>query len=519
MKKMLILLLSGSVLFGCSQRPERKISLVYMADIHGHFESHPEIFWNSNDSSQFSIDEAGGVARIKTVLNEIKKDNPDGTVFMDAGDSIQGAAEVALTEGDVAVPILNGMGIDLAVPGNWEVVYGTEKFKEIASKLNYPFVASNILDEKTKKNIFPPYRIIEKKGLRVGIIGFTDPDVPTRQPPSFSDGFIYQGSEILPSLIQEVREKASAVVLLTHIGLPKAVQLAKELKGVDVILSSDTHERTYRPIIVGDTWVVEPGAFGSFLGRLDISEENGMIKKAWSLIEIKKSRFIEDPKMLSIVQNALSPFGEDLHKVIGETNVPLLRYNVIETTLDAVLADALKKATGTEIAFSNGFRFAYPIVPGPIKEKDLWSIYPINTKIKTGLLTGQQIKDFFEREIENVFSQDAKKLFGGWLPRTAGLQVQFKSSGKTNDRVEEILVNGERIDLKRSYSVTTCVREGDPDSTLCRIPNGKSIVIKDFDAHEAVRRYLKNNPVGGPAMNRVKATDLPEIVRSQYFRK
>lgn len=517
--KLGLLLATAGILFSCNKAQTKKVSLVYMADIHGHFESHPEIFWNKNNTSDFVIDEAGGVASLKTALDKIKKENPNGTFFIDAGDSIQGAAEVALSEGEAAVPVLNALGIDLAVPGNWEVVYGTKRFKELAQKLNYGFVASNILDAKTKENVFPSSKIIEKNGIKIGIIGFTDPDVPTRQPPSFSDGFIYQGSEVLKPLINKLRSQVDAVVLLTHIGLPKAVQLAKELDAVDVILSSDTHERTYDPIIIGSTWVVEPGAFGSFLGRLDLYKENGIIKKSWELIEVKKSNFPEDLKMKEVVAKTFKPFGESLHKIIGETKIPLLRYNVIETTLDAVLADALKKATGTDIAFSNGFRFAYPIVPGPIKEKDLWSIYPINTQIKTGTLRGQQIKDFFEREIENVFSQDATKLFGGWLPRTAGLQLKFNSQAPVNKRVEEILVNGEKMDMKGIYTVTTCVREGDPETTLCRIPNGAKISIKSFDAHEAVRRYLKTGPVGGPVMDRVKAIDLPEVVRSQYFRK
>lgn len=518
MRKFLFIL-AIALFGGCQSDQPKTVSLIYMADIHGHFESHPEIFWSENSQKEFSIEEAGGAASLRTALDQIRKSNPDGTIFMDAGDSIQGAAEVALTEGHAAVPILNSLGIDLAVPGNWEVVYGTKRFKEISSKLNYPFIASNILDEKSKALVFPPYKIIEREGVRIGVIGFTDPDVPTRQPPSFSDGFIYQGSEVLRPYIKEVRKQADLIVLLTHIGLPKAVHLAKELQDVDVILSSDTHERTYEPVVVGETWVVEPGAFGSFLGKLDFQLKQGKVTKKWSLIEVKKKDFPENEEVKKIVKNSLDGIGEDLHKVIGRTDIPLLRYNVIETTLDAVLADALKKATGTEIAFSNGFRFAYPIVPGPIKEKDLWSIYPINTQIKTGLLTGQQIKDFFEREIENVFSQDAEKLFGGWLPRTAGLQVKFYSSKSFNERVEEILVNGEKIDLRRNYSVTTCVREGDPETTLCRIPNGKNIVVKDFDAHEAVRRYLQNNTVKNPVMNRVRATDLPEIVRSQYFKK
>lgn len=525
MKLFFLLPVAAFSLLSCTFSPEKskKASLVYFADLHGHFSEHPELFWPPEGGSKSEVSVAGGVSRIVTAVKKIEADNPDGVLFMDAGDTIQGAAEVALSEGKVATPILNGMGIDLAIPGNWEVVYGTRRFKEFASKANYPFLASNIRSAETKERLFSPYTIRVINGIRIAIIGYTDPDVPTRQPPGFSAGFIYEGSEVLQPLIDEIRnsKKADAVVLLTHIGLPKAVGLADKVSGVDVILSSDTHERTYAPIVRGKTWIVEPGAFGSFLGKLEIKlTPKGAVEKSWELIELKANAFEPDADMKALVTKTLAPYRTKLEKKIGETKTNLVRYNVVETSLDAVLADALREATGSEIALTNGFRFAYPIVPGAIVEGDLWSIFPINTQIKTGKLTGKQLRDFYEREIENVFSDDPEKLFGGWLPRTSGLIIKFKVSNPPLRRIQEMSVNGAPLDLNKYYTVATCVREGDPDTTLCRIPDGKDIEIKDYDAHEAVRMYLKKHwPVLPPNMNRVQALDLPETVRSQYYRK
>jgi sulfur-oxidizing protein SoxB len=525
MRLYLFLAVTAVTLLSCTSFPDKskKASLVYFADLHGHFNEHPELFWPPEGGSKSEISVSGGVSRIVTAVKKIKQDNPNGVLFMDAGDTIQGAAEVALSEGQVATPILNAMDLDLAIPGNWEVVYGTKRFKELVSKANYPFLASNIRDAQTKELVFKPYEIRVINGIRIAIIGFTDPDVPTRQPPGFSAGFIYEGSDVLKPLIDEIRgsNQADVVVLLTHIGLPKAVGLADKVSGVDIILSSDTHERTYSPIVKGNTWIVEPGAFGSFLGKLDIElTSQGEVKKSWKLIELKAQDYKADEKMEALVTKTLAPYRSKLDKKIGETKTDLVRYNVLETSLDAILADALRDATGTEIALTNGFRFAYPIVPGPILEGDLWSIFPINTQIKTGKLSGKQLKDFYEREIENVFSEDPEKLFGGWLPRTSGLHVKFKVSDPPLKRIQEMSVNGVPLDEKKYYTVTTCVREGDPDTTLCRIPNGKDIEIKDFDAHEAVRMYLKKHwPVLPPQVGRVQALDLPDTVRSQYYRK
>lgn len=525
MKLFLLLSFTALWLSGCSLFPDRpkKVTLVYFADLHGHFKEHPELFWPPEGGDKSEISLAGGVSRIVTAVKNIQDNNPKGVLFMDAGDTIQGAAEVALSEGEVAIPILNAMKIDFAIPGNWEVVYGTEKFKDLVSKANYPFLASNIRDSKSNELVFKPFEVRVINGVKIAIIGFTDPDVPTRQPPGFSAGFIYEDSRVLQPLITEIRnsKKADVVVLLTHIGLPKAVALADKLRGVDVILSSDTHERTYSPIVKGDTWIVEPGAFGSFLGQLDFEiSHDGKIKKEWKLIELKGRDFKPDERMSALVDKTLAPYRSKLDIQIGETKTDLARYNVVETSLDSVLADALKEATGTEIALTNGFRFAYPIVTGPILESDLWSIFPINTRIKTGKLSGKQLIDFYEREIENVFSEDPEKLFGGWLPRTSGLSIKFKVSNPPFKRIQQMSVNGVPLDETKYYSVTTCVREGDPDTTLCRVPDGRNIEIKEFDAHEAVRMYLKKHwPVLTPQLGRVQALDLPDITRSQYYRK
>jgi S-sulfosulfanyl-L-cysteine sulfohydrolase len=481
------------------------------------------MFWDENGGSQSKIEIAGGIPRMMTALNEIKNNVGQDILFFDAGDTIQGAGEVTLSEGRVATPILNSMNLDLAIPGNWEVVYGTKKFNDFANKANYPFIASNVRFSKTNKLVFPPYLIKNVNGLRIAIIGFTDPDVPLRQPPSFSEGFLYEGSEVLQPIINKIQaeKSADAIILLTHIGLPKAVSLAEKLSGIDVILSSDTHERTYRPVVRNSTWVVEPGAFGSFLGQLNLSLSNtGELIKEWKLIELKSSNFKNDKKITKLVNETLQPYRSTLDKVIGHTDTVLARYEVVETSLDAVLADALKEATGTELALSNGFRFAYPIVPGPITQGDLWSTYPINTQIKTGKLYGKQLRDFFEIEIENVFSQDPEKLFGGWLPRTSGLSLKFNVNDPPFERIKEMFVNGVKLDDKKLYTVTTCVREGDPHTTLCRIPNGKNIKIQSFDAHDAVRSYLQKNwPVISPNLGRIEALDLPPTVRSQFYKR
>ncbi len=499
----------------------KKITLVYFADSHAQIDEHIELFWKEDGSAE-ELALAGGYPRMHAAALALRAENPDGFLFMDAGDTIQGSGPAVLSKGQALVPILNKMQIDMAIPGNWEVVYGVDVLKGFASKINYPLIAANVFDEKTGKLIFEPYKIFEKKGIKIAIIGYTDPDVPLRQPPSYSKGFTYKGDEVLQPIVNEIRKnkKADLIVLLTHIGLPKAVELSSRIKDVDLHLSGDTHERTYTPI-VKNHWVVEPGSFASFLGKIELTVKNNKVTdKKWELIELRADKFKEDTELKKIADLVQKPYKKTLNKIIGQAKDPIFRYEVNQTSMDMMLADAIKEATGADIGLSNGFRFASPIAPGPIFEKDLHLIYPINNQLRSGEVTGAQLLEWWEKEIENVYSADARKLFGGWLPRPSGMTLRFKAGAPAGKRVQEILVGGRPLKLDKVYTVAACVREGDPVNKVCRIPNIKNSKDYKVDAHGAVRNYLKKHgPVTSNGQIRVIAEDLPTVIRSQYYRK
>ncbi len=498
-------------------RPARKhVTILFAADLHAQLQPHPELFWQGDEQR---VEEAGGFARLASVVHEIRQTRRGDVLVIDGGDTLQGSAEAALTQGSAIVPALNGIGFDVGVPGNWEVAFGPSALRARAAEIHHPLVAANVWDKASGERLFAPWVIREVGGVKIGVIGYTDPDVPFRQPPAYSEGLRYEGEDELAELVKTVRgQGAEIVILASHVGLHKAVELTDRLPGIDLHLSADTHERTYQPIDRGGVWVVEPGSFGSFLGRLDLWVEDGRIAdKRWELIELTASRFPdEDPTVRALVESSLRDMREELDRPVGSTSSYLGRYSVVETSLDNLLSDALRTATGTEIALSNGFRFGTPLLPGPILERNLWDFYPISTPLMTGVLSGRQLRDFWEQELENVFSPDLSSRFGGWLPRPSGMSVRFDLHAAKSQRVREILVGGEPLDDERDYRVTACMRDGDAPDTLCRIPRARDVEVLDFDAHEAVRRYLKNHPgVKFGLEGRAVGEGLPTILRSQ----
>lgn len=501
------------------QEAAKQVTVLYVADLHAQLTAHPELF--RRDGREW-VERAGGFARVAEAIRKIRKERGGEVLVLDAGDTIQGSGLAVVTQGRALVPALNAIGFDAAVPGNWEVVYGVPALRARQAELSYPMFTSNIVDASNRSRPFAPSFVKHVNGVKVAVVGFTDPDVPLRQPPGYSVGFRYEGPEALDRELAAVKEREHPDVLLvlSHIGLHKAVAMSERLKelGVAVHLSGDTHERTYRPIERHGLWTVEPGSFGSFLGRLDLWVKDGeVVDRKWELIELTEKAWGEDPVVASRVNEALASHPE-LREPVGHTGQMLMRYDVVETSLDRVIADAVRAEAKTDIALSNGFRFGFPLLPGPITRDDLWTVLPINSRLKVGTVTGKQLRSFFEKEVENVFSPDAEKRFGGWLPRPSGMTVRFDPEAPKGARLRELKVGGVEVTDTARYTIAACEREGDAPDTLCRMPHVEAPRVLELDIHQAVAKYLNQQgrvdaSLAGPP--RVVADGAPRPLRTQ----
>lgn len=500
---------------------DRRVSLVYINDVHAQLEPHPELFWF--DGREEYVRDVGGLSRIATLFNRLRSERPGELLFIDGGDTIQGSGPAAWTKGKVVVEPTNALGLDLAIPGNWSVAYGENAWRARAAEFSHPIIAANMRDEQTGELLFEPYFVKEVNGVRIGVIGFTEPDIPIRQPPHLSEGLAFDAQEVLSPLVAELRNEhqVDLVVLATHIGLPKAIGLADTIEGVDIVLSADTHERTYDPIIRGDTWIVEAGAFGSFVGILDIhlNQKNEIVHRAWRLVELRPELFPEDPEVKAIVDVALAPHRERMNRVIGHTDVWLARYEVLNTSLDGLIASAFREASGADIALSNGYRFAPPTAPGPITVADLWNWLPTPLELKRGEATGAQLRDYWERELQNVLADDPAQLFGGWLPRVAGMTVDFLRYAAAGERVQEVYVDAAPAVIDQHYVLVAGHRRGAPDDAVHRVRSCRSVELLGMTTHDAIEAYLqRHSPIRSDGGLNIRCVDVPGLLmRSQIL--
>lgn len=461
----------------------KTLTIMQMNDSHAYLELHPELFW-SGDHAEYR--KAGGYARIAAVLNQVRQDNPGRVLAFDGGDTIHGTYVAVKTQGEALIPILNTLGFD-AMTAHWEFAYGPDQFRKVASQLSYPMLACNVYDQVSHKLIFPPYTICEASGLRIGVIGIASTIVDKTMPPSFSKGLYFTlGNEELSGYISKLRqeEKVDLVLVLSHLGFPQDVKLAQEVKGIDVLLSGHTHNRLFAARQVGDTIIIQSGSHGSFLGRLDLEvEDRHVISYKHELLVIEES-IQPDKTAQALVEEAILPYREELDQVAGQTSTALHRNLLLESSMDNLLLQSLLEHTGAQIAFSNGWRYGAPIVPGPITLNDLWNIIPVDPPVSTVQLTGDEIRTMLEESLEHTFSQDPYCQMGGYVKRVLGMNLYFKVENAAGQRIQELFVQGQTLKGDQLYTAAFVTAQGVPDKY--------GVNREDLELHavEGLRKYV-----------------------------
>lgn len=505
------------------------LNILQTTDVHCQVHPHDELFWE-NGKAVFR--KTGGYAQLATYFKKERKKNPD-TFILDTGDMFQGSELSVKTTGKALVPILNNLGYDLYLPGNWEVIYNKKAMQTLLGALDAPKICANMYHDLGEGNrgelIFLPYYVWNIRGVKIGFLGYTDPLVPIRQSPNYSKGITYTApEENLAHYVSVLKEDEGCdfLIIIAHLGLSQQINLANmpECEGVDYILGGDTHERVRTPIQCKYSKVVEPGAFGSFVGRLELTVQDGkVIKEAYELDEVETNNYKADKEMTELISANESPFQNDIYKIVGYSTLPLYRYFVVENTIDTMILDALHwQVPEVDIVLSNGFRFCPPRnTPDqtgnvPITEGYIFDMLPVDSFVRTGKVTGAQIKEWLEKELNNVFAKSASERFGGWVIKFKGMKITFNAFGEKGSRVQSILIGDQPLKEDRVYSISACERDGDPEDVLCRIKGVKDARNTPYTLHQVMKNYLAaNSPVTPTPPLAAKVLDGSQLLLTQ----
>lgn len=462
------------------------ITLLQLNDLHGYLEPHAELFQLTPGASWRS---GGGLARIASVFGAVRRETGGAVVALDNGDTFHGSMAAVQTEGAALIRPMRALGLD-GMTVHWELAYGMERLRTLAEDVRYPVLAANVIGDHAAT--FLPFTIVERAGVRIGIIGLSAIVAAQLLPPEDRATVrLTIGDDAVSALVPRLRNEhgVGLVVVLSHLGFPQDCKLAAVVPGVDVILSGHTHHRLYEPVLVNNTLIMQSGAHGSFVGRLDLEMSSaGIASWRHQLIEVDE-KVEPDSSVQAIVEEEMAPFAEARNTVVGITSTPLTRYRMLESTMDNLLLAAVAEAADLPIAFSNGWRYGAPIPAGPLTEMDVWNIVPANPPVSVVTLTGAELHRLIEQNLEATFACDAWQQRGGYVKRCRGLELALKPENPPEHRIQEIRIAGSRLRAGASYRAAFLGEQAVP---LGVGTDRRAIGVRAVDA---LRRHVRSRDV------------------------
>ncbi len=165
----------------------------------------------------------------------------------------------------------NLMGYDAMGIGDDDLTLGKEFLLEISKKANFPFVCSNLVDEGSGKNLFQTFLIKEVNGLRIGLFSLLSPDWFTNPSDPRKKGLSFHPPvETAQAMVRELRPKTDLIILLSHLGYAKDMELAQKVQGIQVISGGHTGINLSYPPVIQNAIILQTASRGMFGGKLDL---------------------------------------------------------------------------------------------------------------------------------------------------------------------------------------------------------------------------------------------------------
>ncbi len=420
--------------------PGKKIVIVHTNDLHGNIEP---------DSKG-----RGGLTKIATLLNKIRKENPKRVLYIDAGDVAQGTPISNTFHGEPMYAALKAMGPVAGTLGNHEFDWGCGVMEDIVRKAGYPILVGNIYNAKTGKPFQnKPYRVVDVDGVKVGIVGLITEDIPSLVKKGNADKYRFEdpcvaARRIVPKM---VKDGAEVIVAVTHIGVDVDKRLAAEVPDIDLIVGGHSHTKLAEPInIGGHTWIVQSDKYGRHVGVVEmlVSPTRGKILGFNSrLVQMDDKAGIEpDPVVTKIVNKYNEQVRPLMEQQVGKTDKDMKKApeaGQFDSALGNVICDAMRAKTNADIAAYNNGGIRDDVLPGGVVTRGtIFKILPFDDQVVTLKMKGSAVQELMD--------QAARSKVGPL--QTSGIECKLdKAAGKAVD----VKVNGKALDPNADYIVAT----------------------------------------------------------------
>jgi 2',3'-cyclic-nucleotide 2'-phosphodiesterase/3'-nucleotidase len=532
------------ITFGCQnqdlQDGDYSIEIYATNDLHGRF------FDSLYTDNQGSKTHPYSLASVSGYIKEARmRSGEENVILLDLGDHLQGDNAVFFynfidtLDTHLFAKVANYIGYDAVVVGNHDIEAGKRVYNKIKKEMNAPYLAANAINISTGRPYFQPYTIIRKGGLKIAVLGMTNPNIPKWLSPELWKGIEF--SEIFPlieELVSNIHKKESPhlMIVALHAGLGDydeysienpARFIAKNIQGVDVVFAAHDHKTAAEVVFNGkdSVWVLEGGSRASSLALAKVK------------IRVKNREIIQRNVVGSVISMSqvepdslyLSAFREEFLKVKEFTNRIAGSLNNRITSRDAyfgpsgyvdMIHSLQLERSGAEISFAAPLSFDVTIESGDLNYQDLLNIYPYENQLYVMEMSGEEVKRYLEYSYSKWINKmnspqdrllQLKERVAGERGKFANVFFNFDSAAGIIYEVNATKGDGERItilsmadgspfDEKRVYRVALSSYRASGGGDLILLGAGisrenvdKRVIERLSDIRELLYQYLIDN--------------------------
>ncbi len=542
MRKLLLTAALSLALIAGLSAEDLRLDIMFSNDIHGGIDRSQATFMNPDFPPQL-----GGGASAATLIKHVRAmGGPKrASLLLDAGDFFQGRPVGTVTKGKAVIDYMNAIGYDAMTIGNHEYdIADTELIKTLADA-EFPILSCNIIERRTGK-LVPytlPYIILERMGVRIGIIGFTTTDTEKMSfPENIKNVDFVDEKESVSKYVDIVRnqENVDIVIVLGHAGLPydvestylsrydakgnplqseryaawgwDAQEIAREVPGIDLIIGGHIHKGFPKPWIdpYSHTMVVQGYAYGSNLGwiTIKIDPETKTVSgyelpalREGMMITLFEDQFIPDPEISEAIEAQVAIAEEGMDEIVGSSAYHLSRTNVdAQSLMGNTITDAMRNEVKADFAFLNLGGVRADIKSGPVTYRDIFQVMPFDNMLVSFKCTGEFLRRIIETRVEG--SRHGLVV--------SGVNVVYSKKRPNFDRVTSLRIGGQPWDPNKIYTCATTdfLLQGNAGLTLLTQVPQEDIINHQINLRDAIVNYFKqHSPVKTKIDDRWKRDD------------
>lgn len=411
--------------------------------------------------------DARGLAKAATIIRAARRDNPQGTLLLDSGDTIQGTPleyvhnKMNNAPSDPMMLAMNALQYDAMAVGNHEYNFGLKVLAKARGEAKFPWLSANTYHAGTNETAYQPYIVKELNGVRVGVLGLTTPGIPTWENKENYAGLEFREPVAEAKKWVEIlrgKERCDLVVIAMHMGLGEdlrtgetlpgqapheneAIAIAERVEGIDLILMGHTHrevsslfinsdfakqtvsthggprgEYHESPFYVNGVLLTQANAWGRHVARADIYLERDYSGR-WSVAS-KSARTIPVTDATPVDQEIAKlaePYDREtqawLSRVIGESPAELSADQA--SFHDTAILDLVQRvqldAGHADVSMVANFNPRARLPKGAVTVRDIAGLYIYENTLVVLEVTGQQLKDALEHSAEYFLPYQAGK--------------------------------------------------------------------------------------------------------------